>query len=329
MLRRSFIAASTGGAALLALPGSGPRRHVGTSDVARLRDGLEQLVALDDRRGGHTTLESAALAGARHALELQQGSASQVVRMRLYAVAADYTATAAWSCIDSRQLDRATQYLERTLTLAGLGRDTVTQLRAYNFLSMIGYQRQRWVDAVAAAQAAQAAGATRRDPLLGSLAHARAAIGHAATGDRQAALRSLGHARDTLGRADDRPRPAWTSFYGPAELAALAAVVHHHLGEVEEAEGESHRALAGIPPQFRRNRASATTRLALSQLAQRDIEQATATAADAYAQMQGDPLPGRLRTLLGDFHRTLITLAPGSAAAREWTDRVRTRGVTQ
>ncbi|MFF2573534.1 hypothetical protein ACIRQF_07350 [Streptomyces sp. NPDC101191] len=39
--------------------------------------------------------------------------------------------------------------------------------------------------------------------------------------------------------------------------------------------------------------------------------------------MRGAPLPGRMRSLLGDFHRDLITLAPGSPTALDWADRYR------
>ncbi|MDH6709253.1 hypothetical protein P3T27_005999 [Kitasatospora sp. MAA19] len=71
----------------------------------------------------------------------------------------------------------------------------------------------------------------------------------------------------------------------------------------------------------------------LAQLGQREVEQATATATatatSVYALMGADPLPPRLRTLLGDFHRGLITLAPTSAVTREWTDRVHAQGGTQ
>jgi len=74
----------------------------------------------------------------------------------------------------------------------------------------------------------------------------------------------------------------------------------------------AHRALTRIPPAFRRNRALATAQLALAQLHQGDTEQATATAADVFTIMDGAPLPGRMRTLIGDFHRDLLVLAPST-----------------
>ncbi len=323
--RRTFLTSGPTAAAAVAVPLRIARPTVGTSDVLRLRAGLEMLDALDDHQGGHNALERAALAGARQVLDTQQrGSASERVHRRLFSVAADYTAVAAWSCIDAYELDRAQQHLDRCVTLAGLAQDPIAQFRVWNSIAMLAHQRRRHGDAVAAAHAAQATGITRRDPLFASLAHARTAIGHANRGDRQAALRSISAAGAALTRAQDIPRPSWVAFYGSAELHALTAVVRDRVGDAEGAEGASHRALAEIPRQFRRNRALATTRLALAQLHQHDVDQATASASSVFGMMAGAPIPGRMRTLLGDFQRDLFNLAPDSTTAREWADRCRT-----
>ncbi|MFG3229339.1 XRE family transcriptional regulator [Kitasatospora sp. NPDC048194] len=325
--RRTFI--STAAVAAVVVPGLTGRSQVGMSDVERLRARLDNLNALDDQLGGHAELEQAALAGAKMAEDLQQRPASDRVRRALAAVAADYTTTAAWSCVDGREFDRAQRHLDRALTLAGLAKDTSLQLRVWNSTALMAYQQQRYPLAVAAAQAAQACGVTRRDPLYASLAHARVAVGYAGVGDRQAALRSLGHAGDALGRADlALPRPSWLAFYGQAELDGLASIVFDHLGKPEHAEGSCHRSLSRLPEQFRRNRAMVTTRLALAQLHQDEIEQACATAAEARELMAGAPLPGRLRSMQGDFHRGLISIAPGSAAAQQWSERIRTERTT-
>ncbi len=321
--RRTFLTSTTGTAAAVALPILAAPA-VGSSDVLRLRAGLDALTDLDDRRGGHNALESAALAGAAQAVSLQQGRASERVHQRLFSLAADYTAVAAWSCIDARELQRAQQHLDRATTLAGLSGDSLVQLRVWNFMAMLAHQRHRPADAVAAAHAAGATQAARRDPLYASLVHARTAVGHSDRRDRQAALRSLGLARDALGRTTDQPRPSWIAFYGPAELQALTAIVRQQLGDSDQAEAASHQALSAIPTQFRRNRALATACLAQAQLDQGDADLACASAHQVIDLMAGDPLPGRMRTLLGDFHRTLLTTAPHTAATREWTDRART-----
>ena len=113
------------------------------------------------------------------------------------------------------------------------------------------------------------------------------------------------------------------TFYGPSELAAITAIVRDRVGDSAEAEAASRKALSTIPEQFRRNRAPATTRLALAQLHQREIDQACSTAATVFGLMAGNPIPGRMRSLLGDYYRDLITLAPDASVAREWGDRYR------
>ncbi|WP_327067859.1 hypothetical protein [Kitasatospora sp. NBC_01302] len=323
--RRTFITAGPTTAAAVAAPMLAIRHTVGLSDVGRMRAGLQALDALDDHQGGHATLECAALAGARQVIDMQQNStASERVRRRLFSVAADFTALAAWSCIDAREPDRARQHLDRCATLAGLAQDSTAQLRVWNSIAILANQERRHGDAVAAGRAAQRTGITRQDPLFASLAHARTAVGLANSDDRQGALRSLGLAADALGRAVDQPRPTWMAFYGPAELHALTAIARDRLGDAEQAEWASHRALATLPERFRRNRALATARLALAQLHQGDAEHATATAGSVFDLMTDAPIPARIRTLLGDFYRDLLSLAVTAPAAREWADRFRT-----
>nr|WP_211125932.1 helix-turn-helix transcriptional regulator [Streptomyces yatensis] len=321
--RRNFLTATTGTTAAVAVPLIA-QHSVGTSDVIRLRSGLDALVAVDAARGGHDELEHMALAGAAETLEKQKLGASQRIRQRLFGVAADYMSMAAWSAIDAKRTDRARSLLDRTLYLAGMAKDSVAELDAWNLYSMLARQCDAYTEGVDSGYAAQATAIARRDPFYASLAHARTALAHSTLGDRQAALRSLGCAQEALGKASmDDPRPSWTAFYGPAELLAMTAIVRDRIGEPAEAEAASHKALATIPEQFRRNRALATARLALTQLHQRDIDQACATASTVFDLMAGHPLPGRLRSLLGDYYRDLITLAPDAGVAREWGDRYR------
>ncbi|MEU6972088.1 XRE family transcriptional regulator [Kitasatospora aureofaciens] len=325
--RQTFLKglAATAAVGLTSAPAAATTRTtIGTSDVIRLRAGLETLDALDDHRGGHGALERAALAGANQVQALQRnGTASERIRDRLFSVAADYTAVAAWSCIDARELERAQQHLDTCMRLAGLARDPIATFRTWNMIAILAYQLGNYPDAVAAARAAQRTGITRRDPMFASLAHARTAIGNAGLGDRQGALRSIGMAQDALSRARNEPRPTWFAFYGPAELQALTSIVQDHLGDAASAEGASHQALALLPAQFRRNRGLATARLALAQLHQREMELAVHTASAAFDVMAGAPIPGRMRTLLGDFHRELLTLSTNAPAAQEWADRYR------
>ncbi|MBK3583194.1 hypothetical protein JHN49_05480 [Streptomyces sp. MBT57] len=291
--------------------------------MIRLRQGIERLVALDDERGGQG-LESVAVAGAAEALGLQGQSATQRVRQRLFALATDYTAQAAWSRIDAGQLDGVEAHLERALTLAGLAQDSERAMQVWNLRAMLARQRQNYAEAVASAQAAQVTAVARRSPLHASLAHARTAVCLAHSGQARPALRHLARAEDALAKADlEQPRASWLVFYGPAELHSLTAIVHDEIGHPAEAEAASHQALAALAPSYRRNRAHTTARLALAQLHQGEIEQACETSGQVFTIMAGTSLPGRMRQLIGDFQRDLIARAP-AAVAHEWIDQYRT-----
>jgi tetratricopeptide (TPR) repeat protein/transcriptional regulator with XRE-family HTH domain len=321
--RRNFVLSTTG-TAVAAVSGVGmQRRSVGMTDVARVSAGMNLLVEADDRHGGHTSLATAALEGRAKVLELQQRNASERVRRALYALAAEFTTIAAWSCIDLRDLDAAQRHLHESATFAGLSQDPPTGMRVWINMAMLAYQRQNWPEQLAAAQAATASQAARKDPFFGSLGRVRLALAHSSLGESRAAKMALGTAQETLGKAVEDERPRWTAFYGPAELNHLAAIILNHNGQSAEAEAMAHRALAQIPGEFRRNRALATCQLALAQLRQGEPEQAANTAASVFTIMDGAPLPGRLRTLIGDFHRDLIRLAPSTTYARNWADRMR------
>ncbi|MFH9135070.1 XRE family transcriptional regulator [Streptomyces sp. NPDC017524] len=247
---------------------------------------MNQLVEADDRQGGHASLATAALEARAKVLELQQRNASERVRRALYALAAEFTTVAAWSCIDLRDLDKARTYLHESSTFAGLSQDPPTAMRVWVNMAMLAYQRKNWPEQLAAAQAANASPAARRDPFFGSMSRVRLALAHSSLGDLRAARRSLGAAQENYRKAAEDERPRWTAFYGPAELNHLAAIILNHNGEPAEAEAMAHRSLAKIPAEFQRNRALATCQLALAQLRQGEPEQATATAGTVFTIME-------------------------------------------
>ncbi|MEU0938963.1 hypothetical protein [Embleya sp. NPDC005971] len=285
------------------------------TDVERLRGELDRLVRADHLHGGTTTLEARALELSARALDVQQtGSATQRVRRALYGVAAAYMSTAMWAAVDARELDRAQQHWERAMPLAGLAGDPAGQWRTWSHASMLAHQRGRVVDSLAAADASRACAITRADPLFRSLSLARQGVARATLGEHIPTLRLLDHARNAMDRVDPHAaRPSWIEFYDRAELSGLGSVMNLHLGAAREAESEAHRALALLQPTYRRNRSYYVTQLARAQLAQGDIEQATAT-----ARTIGDAPSPRTRELLHAFTRELLTRAPGAGQTRAW-----------
>ncbi|MGW5336585.1 XRE family transcriptional regulator [Streptomyces bauhiniae] len=320
--RRKFFATTTG-TAVGSVPVIRRTNSVGFTDVRRMSEGMNALVEADDRSGGKAALAEAALRGRASVMDLQQGSASEKVRRSLYGLAAEYTVIAAWAWLDNRELSKAETYLHESTTLAGLSQEPATEMRVWTNITMLAYQRQRWTEQLAAAQALLSSTAARRDSFYSALGRVRLALAYATLGDVRASERALGTASQALGRVREGERPRWTAFFGESEVSHLAAIVYNHNGRHDQAEYMAHRALAGMPEAFRRNRALVTCQLALAQLHQGDVEQATHTAGDVFAIMNGGDLPGRMRSLVGDFHRDLFRLAGSSTHARDWADRMR------
>ncbi|MEE1741685.1 hypothetical protein [Streptomyces sp. BE147] len=318
VVRRDFNQRAAVMAATVVLPPG--RTTVGIADVKRVGQAFAALYRQESRVGGTSRIEAQFLHWMRHALSLlESGRASSRVRSMLYAAASNAASTAAWAALDSRNQQRAAQYLDRAVTLAGLSGDGESMHRVWNNVAILAGQRGSLIEALHAAQAVRDAGMARRDPLYASQAHARIALSHARLRDKQSALRALGHAEDALARADMGRRPTWLSFYDQAELHGLAGIVHYRLGRAEPAEARIHQALAQLDPGLTRNRVYYTAQLALAQLGQQDVEAACASADRALATAGTAPGSVRIGHLLDGFRQRLA--AHPAPLAQEWLQR--------
>ncbi|MER6104365.1 Tat pathway signal protein [Streptomyces sp. NPDC001832] len=322
--RRTFTTAtaSLAAAALLpATPSSGSRR-VGMTDADRLERNFVELVQADNESGINVKLETRALAHAQHALDLQAvGHAATRVRQRLYYLAAAFTGTALWAAVDSRETQRASGHLNQAMKLAGMAGSSEMQMRLWGHAALLSYQQRHLPDALAAAEAGTRQHICRQDPLFRSLASARLAGIQSALGDPTPALRSLEVAEKAYARADQEgERASWMAFFDRAELDGLSALVFGRLGKHAESEAHLHRTLARLRPEYRRNRTYYGLNLALSQLAQGELEQAYATVLP-HLPASGKRMTGRTGNLLEQFGRGLTRTAPESRIAVEWADR--------
>ncbi|MFE1171660.1 hypothetical protein [Streptomyces sp. NPDC058773] len=318
MNRRSFLTA-TAASAVAPLPtGTAPHR-IGMSDVARLQSKFAAVVAGDHQHGGMRGIETQALELATQALDLQdRGSAGQRVRGQLYAVAAAFTSSAMWAAIDGRRFDAAQRHHDRASRLAGMSGDQAIQFRIWSHAGTLYRHLGRPSDALAANDVARTLSLARRDPLFGSLGHARHAAIHGTTGDRSTVRRLLGHAQEALDRAESTaPRPVWLeAFYGQSELDSLALAAHLALGDWSTAEAHAHRSLAALRTHMHRSRAITTARLARAQLGQGDLEPAVSTAMSIpHAAVRHPRISGMLRA----FDNHLRRCAPRSPHTRAWT----------
>jgi transcriptional regulator with XRE-family HTH domain len=320
--RRTFIA---GTAATLATAAtrSQARPSVGLADVQALREELSALWERDDQTGGGESLEAEAVRLKERTLGVQQnGSATQRIRGRLYALGASFTATAMWAAIDSRRLKDAQRHLESAVTLAGMSGDPQVQHQTWRYAAMLAEQRGRYTDAIAASEAAVSTGVHRSDPLYASMSHVSLALAGALAGERTRAVRALDRAQAAYERADlNAMRPASVGFYTEGELHGLTGITLMRLGQPDEAEFHAHQALAALRPEQHRNRTYYTVQLALAQLGQDDIELGMATAGSIAGLLGVDS--GRVPYLLKKFTRTLNAHAPDAALTREWNDRLR------
>lgn len=91
---------------------------------------------------------------------------TQRIHLRLFSVAADYTATAAWSAIDARKMERASQFLGQALHLAGMAKDPIAEMRVWNSYAMLAHHREEAAGAVDAAYAAQGTTIARCQPFF-------------------------------------------------------------------------------------------------------------------------------------------------------------------
>ncbi|WP_145883741.1 XRE family transcriptional regulator [Streptomyces sp. BK340] len=324
MKRRHLVGGIAAAAAAAAAPGTvGPRR-IGMSDVQRLQRRFAEIIASDHRYGGQLGIEQQAAALADEALNLQSaGSATQRVRNNLYACAASFRSSAMWAAIDGRRYADAKAHMREAQALAEMSGDQEIKFRIWSHAGTMFRHIGRPAEAFAANDVARNLHITRRDPMFASLGLARQGAIYGAAHDRTGARRAFGQAEDALERADPHAyRPMWLlAFYDQAELHSLALSANLSLGDYPTAEFHAHRCLSILRPHMRRSHAITTTRLAHAQLAQGDIEAATATAmkvpTDAATQH------ARVSRMLQEFGAALRARAPRSSTAQTWTEHTR------
>ncbi|MFF3313147.1 XRE family transcriptional regulator [Streptomyces sp. NPDC002952] len=324
MKRRTLVGGATAAAAAVAAPGIAGTRRIGLSDVGRLQARFAEVIASDHRYGGQLGIEQRAAALADEALNLQNsGSASQRVRNNLYGCAASFRSSAMWAAIDGRRYADAKAHMREAQALAEMSGDQAIKFRIWSHAGAMYRHMGRPAEALAANDVARGLHITRRDPMFASLGLARQAAIHGVAQDRTRTRRALDQAQDALDRMDPNDfRPVWLSaFYDQAELNSLALSAYLQLGDFLIAESHAHRCLATLRPHMRRSQAITTTRLAHAQLAQGDIEAATATAmqvsADAATQHP------RVSRMLQEFGAALRARAPRSSTAQIWIEHTR------
>ncbi|WP_369780133.1 XRE family transcriptional regulator [Streptomyces sp. R33] len=331
VLRRHLIQGAAAIAATAATPSYAASPRIGVTDVECLQQRFAEVVASDHRHGGQQTIEQQAAALSEEALRLQaSGTASQRVRGYLYASAAAFRSSAMWAAIDGRRYNRAIEHMRHAQQLAAMSGDQAIQFRIWSHAGTMYRHMKRPADAAAANDVARTLAITRRDPMFASLGHARHAAIHATAGDLKATRRALDTAQEAMQRADpDADRPVWMrAFYDQAELDSLALSAFMSLAQYDAAEAHAHRCLANLRPHMHRSRAITTSRLALAQLGQGDLEPAV-TSAMRVPRDAATSHP-RVVEMLATLGSELRKNAPRTPHARLWTEYTRSlKGTTK
>ncbi len=331
MERREVLGIAAGATVSIVVPALPERGRIGMSDVARLRAPLAELVAIDQRLGGVAMAPVCTRQAERVLDAIRRLEASDRVERALYGLVGEYLAAAGWACVDALELAEASRILDRATHAANTAQDPMVQAKVTNLVVMRAREAGDHGYALAMSKSGVICTASRANPRVNALFHARSAHGHAYRGELGMAQRALGRARDALASVTpDTPTPPWLRFFDSAELAALAALTYHRLGRYREASQQGEVATAEVLPGYVRNQTLYTLGLADSLLSEREVEQAAARAT------AGLELAGQLREGLhrGRVGRRLHQLRgrfaqwPDVPEAAEWVaayDRTRHR----
>ncbi|MEU3401803.1 XRE family transcriptional regulator [Streptomyces filamentosus] len=321
MYRRTLVVGAVSAAVAAASPKTASARTIGMSDVERLRDKFTAVIASDHKRGGQLDIEQRATTLADTALNLQNaGSATQRVRSSLYATAASFRSSAMWAAIDGRRFKDALAHMREAQLLAELSGDQAIKFRIWSHAGTLYRHMGRPADARAANDVARQLHITRRDPAFASLGLARQLAIQGTSHELRSLPRTFDEARNAMDRADpDTPRPVWLlAFWDEAELHSLALSAYLAAGDWVTAEYHAHQCLASLRPHMERSRAITTSRLALAQLAQKDVETATHTAMKVKAEAATQH--PRVSHMLQEFGAALRAMAPGSTTTHTWNE---------
>lgn len=239
--RRQFIVSFGSLIALPSLPESG---RLGMNDIVRIREAEGRLMRLDRQYGGSTHLVDVAGRYIAHVEEaMRRCTYGEKVQTQLHQALGEMYAQAGWLAYDSSQHDQARRMWDTGLRYALLARDTVLQARIWASLSRQAVDLGHGAEAVYLARTALDATRNNRPSRMSVLLHSRVALGHSVQGERGRCGQSLHRAEQQLDRAAEQQAPPWLAFCGPDELAGLAALCFHHLGDHPKAVQASRESL--------------------------------------------------------------------------------------
>ncbi|MCZ4125432.1 transcriptional regulator [Streptomyces sp. H39-S7] len=301
MDRRAFLIATgatlTGAAdQWLTSPGQTPpttastdRVQVTSSTVDHLDQRLDHLRHLDDSWGGGTlrTLASAELEHIESLLN--DGRYTTAVGQRLQSAAAENARLCGWLAFDSGDHAAGQRYYLTALRAAREADDRATGANTLAFMAIQTYSIGNPADAITLVDTAQTALGRNATPRVQAMLHARIARAYAKAGRPRECAHAMTAAYDAYAKGPHDDDPAWCYWLTTGELENLAGSSALDLGDWARALARFDGALAAAYGNdgYQRDHALYLTRAAEAHLAQRDIEQACASAEQAVTLLGG------------------------------------------
>jgi transcriptional regulator with XRE-family HTH domain len=279
--------------------------RIGEDDVRCVEHLTRVLRAIDYQHGGGACRD--AVIGQAHYAQSMLGSArTEAVRRRIRLAVADLHNLAGWTSFDVGLYSSARWHFARAIEHARATRDHSLAANVLYRLGRVHLHRRFPEQALRFFQLGQLAAQDADDPLTGAMLHANVAWTQAVMGNEAKARSALGRARDEFSRGEDA-LPAWVSFFGASDLAALAGMVHSLLagaGHVEQAINHLTSSVAARGPATTRSTVFELTALSITRLNAGDT---AAGLADGHRAVD---LAERVRSV-----RTIDRLAPLRVAA--------------
>ncbi|MET9661554.1 helix-turn-helix transcriptional regulator [Streptomyces sp. NPDC006510] len=219
-------------------------KSVGEDLVALLEETSARLTSLATQERQHTApLIDAHLTTVTDLIA--DGCYSPALGLRLHALAASLSQTAAWHRFDQGLHGEAGRFWIAGLHSAHASGD---HDMGAALLSDLAYQASWREDPRTAARILERALTRTQHPAARSLLHLRLARALAAQGDRRATLRSLGAAEHLLSTPALDPVPAWCSWLSEADLSVDSGQSLNDLGETRRAHQLIEEGQALLPP---------------------------------------------------------------------------------
>jgi tetratricopeptide (TPR) repeat protein len=247
-------------------------RHVGETDVDRIRADTDLFGLMDQRHGGGHVRWMVVEYLRREVAPLLHGSYTDRVGRELFAVAAMLTRRAGMMAYDAGHHGPARRHLGLALQLA---RDAGYRALGAHVLTSMSHHALDLGDLQEASQLLHAAQGDAADsPALLAKAAVMEARLHARLGDTGPCEEALTVASRAFERSDPAHDPEWIANANEAYLAGQFGNCYLDLGQPARADPYLRSALAGYRPDYVRRRAMATTLLARCDLERGELEQA-------------------------------------------------------